>query len=296
MTKTQKTVQMAPAGNPRRIHHVCAVAAVVAYCLSLLFYMPESWPAYLHSWNRHATGWVLSIAEKLLAGQSHHAAFHEIRHAIYLILVLVALPLFTMCVIRRCRLADFGLRKPNIIGLRVLLVGYAISVPLTIYVAVSPEFSNYYLGIAQRTGVSVLLGYFIINVTTETLFYQGILLALCRKDFRWPEPAPVTVHANGKIECVLRWCGLAQSTDGVVGIRKITRWLGLQDGCLTAIFVSGAMFVLVHEGKGTREIGVSMLNGPLLAYVAYRTNTWLVPLLLHVAAGITSFAVAWIAQ
>jgi membrane protease YdiL (CAAX protease family) len=55
----------------------------------------------------------------------------------------------------------------------------------------------------------------------------------------------------------------------------------LQDHCILPILVSGLLFAAVHLGKDPRELALSLPGGIALGYVSYRTNTWLIPFLLH---------------
>jgi len=92
---------------------------------------------------------------------------------------------------------------------------------------------------------------------------------------------------------VLRWIGMAQPTDGARGVQRFTRWLGLPDGCLDAVLLSGLLFGFVHSGKNPRELLLSFPGGTFLAYLAYRCNSWHAPYLLHaltvLAAGAMMF-------
>jgi membrane protease YdiL (CAAX protease family) len=58
---------------------------------------------------------------------------------------------------------------------------------------------------------------------------------------------------------------------------------------MLALVVSAILFAAVHLSKDPREFLVSIPNGALLAYAAYRTDTWLVPCVLHGVAAVTSY-------
>jgi hypothetical protein len=69
---------------------------------------------------------------------------------------------------------------------------------------------------------------------------------------------------------------------------RITGWLGLPGGCVPAIVASAVLFSLVHVGKDARELLLSLPGGVALGYLAYRTNTWLTPFVLHLATAGTA--------
>ena len=45
--------------------------------------------------------------------------------------------------------------------------------------------------------------------------------------------------------------------------------------------ISALLFAAVHLGKDPRELILSLPGGIALGYISYRTNTWLIPFLLH---------------
>jgi membrane protease YdiL (CAAX protease family) len=85
---------------------------------------------------------------------------------------------------------------------------------------------------------------------------------------------------------------LARQRERGVLVRRVTSWIGLQSGCVPAVLASAALFALVHVGKDWRELLLSVPGGIVLAYMAYRTNTWLVPFVLHLATAGTACAMA----
>jgi membrane protease YdiL (CAAX protease family) len=75
---------------------------------------------------------------------------------------------------------------------------------------------------------------------------------------------------------------------------RIARWLGLPEGCLWAMTLQALLFGLVHFGKAPAELLMSFPGGLALAYVAYRCNSFLVPMLLHAATALTTLGFVWL--
>jgi membrane protease YdiL (CAAX protease family) len=73
-------------------------------------------------------------------------------------------------------------------------------------------------------------------------------------------------------------------------MRRFNRWIGLPSGCVPAILTSAMLFSLVHVGKDPRELMLSLPGGLALAYISYRTDSWLTVLVLHLATAGTACA------
>ena len=78
-------------------------------------------------------------------------------------------------------------------------------------------------------------------------------------------------------------------------MQRITRWLGIPDGCLGAMLLSGVLFGLIHWGKAGREFLLAFPGGVFLAGLAYRCNSWHAPYLLH-AGTVIAAAVIFLAM
>jgi membrane protease YdiL (CAAX protease family) len=123
---------------------------------------------------------------------------------------------------------------------------------------------------------------------TEHFMFHGLFLALLRPGRRWPvvpEPAPVEGPAWHR---ALRWSGLAQPAHGNTRLQRSMRWLGVPEGCLGAMVLQAVLFGVGHVGKAPAELILSFPGGLGLAYVAYRCNSFLVPMILHLATGLTA--------
>ncbi len=265
---------------------VCAV-----YFTAILVNIPENFPRFISTFSNAVTNAVFRLVDNTVGALWKPAGYNEVRHAAYLLILAVIIPWLAMICLRRGSFFNLGLRKPNRIGVRAIVVGFCLSIPAVIWVALGEEFAPCYLAMARRAGYPVLISYFLINLFSEHFFCHGFLLAILRPGMRWPDPPPVVADGKTAVVRFLQWCGLAQLVGDSGTVGKITRWLGLPDRCLLAIGGSTVAFFLLHLGKDPRELAVSVLNGILLAYVAYRTNSWLVPFIVHGLAAVASFLV-----
>ncbi len=76
---------------------------------------------------------------------------------------------------------------------------------------------------------------------------------------------------------------------GTVGRGEVIRsWIGLPRSCVFAVLGSACLFALVHVGKNPHELILSVPGGVILAYLAYRTNSFLTPFVLHIATAGTA--------
>lgn len=275
--------------SPISVRQAGAIVALLLYGAAFFTNFPDSAPAVLRTLDRQATGAVLGLVDRALTFAGSVRGYNEIRSGVYLLVVLGLAPWAVLLVLGRGQPVDFGLRFPNRIGLRAIVVGYVVALPFIVWVARGPAFNEMYAGQAARTGAAIFLGYYLVNLTCEHFFFHGLVLALARRDRRWPSAPPVVESSERRTRRILQWCGLAQPTGEARGLTRWTRWAGLPDGCLPAIVTSAVLFVMVHFGKDVREIFVSAPGGVAMAYLAYRTNTWLVPAALHGLAAGTSY-------
>jgi hypothetical protein len=214
----------------------------------------------------------------------------ELRSGIYLLIVAGAVPWLIALLFGRGRPRDIGLRRANLLGWRLALVGYVLSLPFLLWMVRSPDFAPSYLRQLERSGGVAFCLYYTMNMLTEHFLLHGVLLAAFRPGLRWPSPAPLPSEAPTDCRPLLRWLGFAQLTHGATGLQRATRWIGLPDGCVIAVLASAMLFGLVHVPKDTRELLLSVPGGVALAYLAYRTNTWLTPFVLHLATAGTALA------
>ncbi|GMU37930.1 MAG: CPBP family intramembrane metalloprotease [Phycisphaerae bacterium] len=221
-------------------------------------------------------------------------------NAVYFTLILTVAPAGVMALLRRGRPSDYGTRRPNRQGWRLLIVGYAVALPFLIWMVASPSFVPYYIR-DLRASPATFLSSYAVMMFGEHLYLHGVVLALSCPGGRWPEPrlacptqsallegAPDRMPDGRRAIAILRWLGFAQARDGGRGWRGVTRWLGLPDGATAALLMSTFLFGLVHWGKDPREFLLSVPGGLASAYLALRGGSWLVPFLLHLATAGTA--------
>ncbi|MGD2110844.1 MAG: CPBP family intramembrane metalloprotease [Phycisphaerae bacterium] len=278
-----------------------AVAAMVlasAYCV--VFFVPTGSAANM-PWNdfmavvRSPSRWLHQLAA-YPAGLA--AVEPPVRAAVtaglYLLMVAGVIPWLILAVVRRGRPYDLGCRWPNRYAWRVLLIGYLVAVPFLAWMVRGTRFAGPYLSQLERWGGPLFFSYYLINMLTEHFLFHGAFLAAFRVGCRWPAPPPVDEGGATIWQRALRWLGLGQSTDHVGGMRGVTRWMGLPAGCVPAVLASAALFGVAHAVKDFRELLLSLPGGVALAFIAYRTNSWLTPFALHVAtAGTACAMIVW---
>ena len=260
----------------------------VVYCAAFFVRSSALWPESVRDISRYLSGGVYRVITAALEWLAVSTEGPELRDSLYLLLIGVGIPWLVLVLLGRGRPHDIGFRRPNLIGYRFLAVGYILALPFIFWMARGSDFSVYYLRQLKQAGLGAFLGFYFVNMLSEHFFFHGVLLAVCRKGQRWPEPAPgAPVSAEG-IRRVLQWIGLAQETGDSRGSSRFLRWVGLSSGCIPAICVSAALFGMIHLGKHPRELVLSVPGGIALAYAAYRTNSWLIPFILHLATAGTA--------
>lgn len=204
------------------------------------------------------------------------------------------LPWLFMALIGRGRPRDIGVRVPNRVGWRLMAVAYVVALPVLFVMARSPATRAWYRhALEGRTAVG-LMGTYLAVLVAEHFMFHGILLALLRRERRWPvvpEAAPVEGSTGQR---VLRFIGLAQPTGDEVGLARARRWLGIPEGCVGAMVFQAIVFAGCHANKAPVEALLSLPGGLALGYVAYRCNSVLCPLLLHIATGLTALGFIWL--
>ncbi|MGB2988291.1 MAG: CPBP family intramembrane glutamic endopeptidase [Phycisphaerae bacterium] len=300
-----------PAGGLASV--ATAIVLSTVYCAAFFIGPRPFWPAILREAMSYPSRWVYRLIDTAFRLSGTESAHIEVLRGVYLVLMAGVVPWLVMALTGRGRPFDLGFRRPNRFGWRIAVVGYLIAAPFLVWMVRGAGFAGPYLEQLERAGATVFILYYLANMLTEHFFLHGLVLAACRANRRWPPPLPVECGiglpecGTGLPECgraagfsprgrardfrsTLRWLGLAQPTGDTGGLRRITRWLGLAGGCVPAIVTSTMLFGLVHIGKDPRELVLSVPGGVALAYVAYRTNTWLIPFLLHVATAGTALA------
>lgn len=209
------------------------------------------------------------------------------RHGLYLVVVGLAVPWLLAAGVGAGRPRDLGLRVPNRLGLRLVGCGLVLSLPLLGWMVQSPGIAEHYVGQFRPKAAPALL-YYAVNMSVEHILLQGLLLAMFRPGLRWPPPPLVALGGSTRAQRMLRWLGLAQPTEGLIGAARLRAWLGLPPDCVPAVLLSGLLFGAVHLGKDPRELLLSFPGGVVSAYLAYRTNSLLTPFLLHLLTALAS--------
>ncbi len=293
MTVHEEATHAADGKPSRGIHWLrglatLAIALLSAVHLSLFWvrlptWLPDGYRQAVTTFHRTADQWLGPIAQGLAAGGSPMRWTWALTGFVMALVV----PWLILAVAGRGRPSDIGLRVPNRVGWRLLLVTYLGALPSLVWLASSPVTRGYYLRELGGQSFVQFICPMALVMLAEHFYFQGALLAALRPGRRWPRVPEPAVVEGGRLRRVLRWLGLAQPPADATGLARWTRWIGLPDGCVLAIVLQTILFGLVHFGKAPdgRELLLSFPGGLALAYVAYRCNSWLVPMLLHAATG-----------
>lgn len=210
----------------------------------------------------------------------------ELVLGVYFFITAGLIPFFALLVANRWRPRDWGLRMPNRVGWRVLIVGWLIALPALVWLSRQSQFTEAYRRWLGDAGWSLAVSYYLSVFVVEHFFFHGALLALGRRDRRWPDAAPVITTPGALWNRALQWIGIAQPIGNVRGGATVLRWLGLPVGCWWPVLLSGVLFWVAHFGKHPGEALLSLPGGVASAFVAYRTNSLLVPFGLHVGCAL----------
>lgn len=265
-----------------------SVAACTLYTFVLLV-RPDAWcPESMLNWWQTPRLLVTRCIGMVLANICSTSPSVEARYALYYFVTAGLVPWGVLALRGRAQATSFGLRRPNRFGVRFLLVGTVVSVPCLWWMINQSGVAEAYMSGFDRVGYVTTLTVYLMVLCAEHFFFHGAVLAVCRVGCRWPEAPPLEHDATTRWRRVLQWFGMAQSTRGASGLQKTTRWLGLPDGCTWAVICSGVLFASVHLGKNPRELVLSLPGGLASAYLAYRTNSLLVPAALHFTVGVVA--------
>lgn len=275
--------------------NIAILCALPLFCLFFIVQPTSGWPSWLQSTLNYpsniVTAWIRKCFDFVDTPLST-----SLRNTIYLAIVVGLAPWLVMALFGHPQPSRLGLRCPNRFGWRLGIFGYIVSIPFLIWMVRSPGFAAPYLNQLDRAGAGAFGGYYLVNLVTEHFFLQGVVLALCRSSRCWPDANTSELDKDARQGSILRWFGFAQTTGGSSGPERIRFWFGLPEGCVLAIIVSGLLFGMIHLGKNPRELLLSVPGGLLQGYLAYRTNTWLVPLGLHIATAGTALGMIVMAR
>jgi hypothetical protein len=269
---------------PDRRHYL-SIPALAIYCTLVFARWPgrdEGIRAFLDTPKIFFVGVIRSLLREVGADSVSQALVGSV----YLAVFAGVVPWLVMGIIGRGRPHSLGFRRPNRLMWRLLAVSVIASIPFLVWMVRSPGFADQYQPLIDA-GVASFLGFYAVNMFAEHFFLHGVVLAACRQGMVWPDDVGVVESSPSRLTRGLQWFGLAQPVNGAVGVTRVTRWLGLADRCVLVVLASGCLFFVVHIGKDSREMWLSLFGGFASAYLAYRCNSWLAPFALHVAtAGI----------
>ncbi len=285
-----------PGWQRGRIPPYMAIVVATVYCAAMLARPQPSWPAVIRLILAYPSRLLSNLISAGLSNIDAVRAPTELRSGIYLLVAAGIVPWLVLALLGRGRPYDLGFRRPNRLGWRFVVIGYLIALPFLVWMVRGTDFAGPYLRQLQRAGGLTFSLYYFINMLTEHFFFHGALLAVFRVGGRWPAPPPANFDGTGGLPRILQWMGFTQPPPGVRGMRRVLRAIGLPDGCLLAVLASAMLFGLVHLGKDPRELMLSLPGGIALGYLAYRTNTWLIPFALHLATAGTACAMIVVTQ
>lgn len=267
--------------TPRPIIRGLAMVATSLYVVVVIV-SPQEWPfPDLQPVWQDSRKFVYNSLRSLLEWLGIASPSDLLQHCTFFFVTALVVPWIVMAVLKRGRPNDIGWRKPNPLLLRLVGCSFLVALPFIYWMVSHADFyESYEQKYSDKSMISVAL-YYVWILFCEHLFFEGLMLGAFREGGRWPAPARLSKIEGSGFLRVLQWIGVAQPTGEAKGVRKITRWLGLPDGCLGAVLLSGLLFWLVHAGKNPREQLLSYPGGTFLAYLAYRCNSWHAPYLLH---------------
>ncbi len=221
----------------------------------------------------------------------------DVRAVTYLVIVAGVIPLIATWTLRR-RFCDVGTRWPNRYGLRMIVIAILLATPFLVWMVNSPEIAKSYVAEWKRNAPAVFLACYTFNMLTEHFLIQGVILGFCHTSGRWPTSVPTSIthghsHSSNIVVRFLGWLGLAQPIDRDSTTNPLAQWLGLPRGCFAAILTSALVFGLIHVGKDVRECILSFPGGLAIAYIAYRTDSWLTPFFIHASTAGIAFAMMY---
>jgi len=253
-----------------------AMIVAIAYCLAFLVNAVGWLPAPIADAVRVPRELLLRVLRRVIEPDTPGS--YEWINGSYLAIVGIVLPWVVMAMLGRGRPASIGVRWPNRVGLRVLVVAYVLSMPFLYWMVDGSGLPGYYLPHLRRSGALAFLAYYTVNMLGEHFLLHGVMLAALRPGMRWPDPPPPRTVFELRDERALY----------VSPLVHVLRWIGLPRACHFGVLGSALLFALVHVGKDPRELVLSLPGGIVLAYLAYRTNSFLTPFILHLATAGTA--------
>lgn len=255
-------------------------AAVVLFVYVVALLVPaRGWvPQLLRNWFDAAQNGIFQALRPIVSVFHSGRPSHEVVGAVYFFVIAGLAPLLASMLLGRGP-RDIGMRIPNKLFWRYFVIAVVLAAPFLWWMVQSPTMAGTYLRQLERLGWTAFCGYYLVNMLTEHFLLHGVVLGLTRPDGRWRSPLPPPERSGGS-GGMLAWLGLKNSS--IANGRRET-WLGIPAGSLFPIAFSALLFGMVHLGKDTRELVLSFPGGVVQGYLALRSDSWLTPLIIHLA-------------
>jgi hypothetical protein len=170
-------------------------------------------------------------------------------------------------------------------GWRIVAVGFAISLPVLIWLGLRPGIQSYYASMFTKTGYSPMLANMLV-IVVEHAFIEGLLLSFALPGGTFahgPEP-----ERQGRFA----WLGFGCPE----GQRGFLAWIGIPPKVVPALVGQALVFGMVHAGKEVGELVTAFPGGLGLGALTYRIRSVWPSVLLHVGTGAVILATAWLAR
>ncbi|MGB7291228.1 MAG: CPBP family intramembrane glutamic endopeptidase [Thermodesulfobacteriota bacterium] len=164
------------------------------------------------------------------------------------------------------KLTDVGMRMPNTLGWRMIILGIVVSIPFGILLLNSKNYDTGQNPLSPEYMMTLL------SMIPEHFLVTGVCTALMLPGRRLPSDVSFEPVEGNFIEKGLRWFGLAQISANA-GSNRILDWFGLTWVALFAIVASGAVFRMIHLGKDDLELMLSFPGGVAIAYMTIRSHS-----------------------
>ncbi len=164
------------------------------------------------------------------------------------------------------KLNDVGMRMPNILGGRMIILGIVVSIPFGLLLLKSKNYDT------AQNPLNPEYMMMLLSMIPEHFLVTGVCTALMLPRRRLPNEVSLDPVEGNLIKKGLRWFGLAQGSANT-GSNRIVDWLGLTWVSLFAIVASGAVFRMIHLGKNDLELMLSFPGGVAIAYMTIRSHS-----------------------
>lgn len=170
-------------------------------------------------------------------------------------------------------------------GWRIVAVGFALSLPVLVWVGLQPGIYKYYAKMFRADGWDPILANAVV-IVVEHAFIEGLLLAVALPPgWRFEEMGPEP-RRSGR----LCWLGFGNTDGG----RGFFDWVGIPPQVLPALVGQALVFGFVHAGKELAELVTSFPGGFGLGLLTYRIRSVWPSVLLHLGTGAIILTTAWL--